>query len=195
MLLNADAGDHNHPSCAAAILSGLQHKTTPSFLIHLTGTGCISDERTQSWEGNYNPHIWDDVREINEIYNLPDSAKHHVIDKNIMSVSSELLKTACVCPPDIYGQSTGIGNRATFLVPEYVKIAMEKKEAFYLGKGENIRAVTHIDDVVGLFVILVGEAIQGKGSAQWGKEVCCDAEQNLTGVTDINTGLLLCSLG
>jgi hypothetical protein len=76
-----------------------------------------------------------------------------------------------------------------------VKIAMEKKEAFYLGKGENIRAVTHIDDVVGLFVILVGEAIQGKGSAQWGKEVCCDAEQNLTGVTDINTGLLLCSLG
>jgi nucleoside-diphosphate-sugar epimerase len=195
MLLNADAGDHNHPSCAAAILSGLQHKTTPSFLIHLTGTGCISDERTQSWEGNYNPHIWDDVREINEIYNLPDSAKHHVIDKNIMSVSSELLKTACVCPPDIYGQSTGIGNRATFLVPEYVKIAMEKKEAFYLGKGENIRAVTHIDDVVGLFVILVGEAIQGGGSAQWGKEVCCDAEQNLTGVTDINTGLLLCSLG
>ena len=47
------------------------------------------------------------------------------------------------------------------MVPEYVKIAMEKKEAFYLGKGENIRAVTHI-----------GEAVQGGGSAQWGKEVC-----------------------
>jgi len=88
---------------------------------------------------------------INEIYNLPDSAKHHVIDKKIMNVSSKLLKTACVCLPDIYGQSTGIGNRATFLVPEYVRIAMEKKEEFYLGKGENVRAVTHIDDVVGLF--------------------------------------------
>jgi nucleoside-diphosphate-sugar epimerase len=93
------------------------------------------------------------------------------MDKKIMNVSSELLKTACVCP-DIYGQSTGTGNRATFLVPEYVKIAMEKKEAFYLGKGENIRAVTHINDVVDLFVILIGEAIQGGGSAQWGKEAC-----------------------
>jgi nucleoside-diphosphate-sugar epimerase len=49
---------------------------------------------------------------------------------------------------------------------------MENKEAFYLGKGENMRAVTHIDDVVDLFVILVGQALQGGGSAQWGREVC-----------------------
>jgi hypothetical protein len=51
-------------------------------------------------------------------------------------------------------------------VPEYVKGAIQKIEAFYLGKGENIRAVTHIDDVVDLFVILLGQAIQGGGSAQ-----------------------------
>ena len=171
MLVIADTGDIDHPGCAAAVLSGLQKKTIPSFLIHLTGTGCISDEAGQTWEGEHNPHVWDDVREIKEIYGLPDSAKHHAIDKDIMGASNELLRTACICPPDIYGQNTGMGNRATFLVPEYVKVAMEKKEAFYLGKGENMRAVTHIDDVVDLFVILVGEAIQGGGSAQWGKEV------------------------
>jgi hypothetical protein len=171
ILSMADMGDIDHPGCAAAILCGLRKKTAPSFLIHLTGTGCISDEREQTWEGSYNPHVWDDIEKIQEIYDLPDSAKHHIIDKDIMNASNELLKTACICPPDIYGQSTGVGNRATFLVPEYVKYTMEKQEAFYLGKGENMRGVTHIDDVVDLFVILVGQAIRGGGSAQWGKEV------------------------
>ncbi|KIN05165.1 hypothetical protein OIDMADRAFT_50987 [Oidiodendron maius Zn] len=163
-------GDIDHPGCAAAILSGLSKRTAPSFLIHLTGTGCISDEREQTWDGKCNPHIWHDVDEMNEIYNLPDSAMHHVIDKNIMDASNELLHTACICPPDIYGQSTGIGSRATFLVPEYVKVLLTKKEAFYLGSGENMRAVTHINDVVDLFLILLEKGIEGGGDAQWGKE-------------------------
>ena len=167
----ADAGDHNHAGCGAAILAGLKKKTTPSFLIHLTGTGCISDEREQTWKGEHNPHTWDDIKDIKKIYDLPESAKHHIMDKKIMDASNGLLKTACVCPPDIYGQSTGAGSRATYMVPEYVKYAMENKEAFYLGKGQNVRAVTHINDVVDLFVILVDQAIQGGGSAQWGKEV------------------------
>jgi len=164
------SGDSDHPGCVAAILSGLRKKTTPSFLIHLTGTGCISDEREQTWEGKSDPHVWDDVKEIQELYDLPDSARHHVIDKDIMNASNELVKTACICPPDIYGQKRGVGNRATFLIPEYVKYVVEKKEAFYLGQGDNIRAVTYIDDLVDLFVILVREAIRGGGSAQWGKE-------------------------
>ena len=83
-----------------------------------------------------------------------------------MNASNELLKTAIICPPDIYGQNTGIGNRATFLVPEYVKVLLKRKEAFYLGSGENMRAVTHIDDVVALFLLLLEHAIQGGGSAQ-----------------------------
>jgi nucleoside-diphosphate-sugar epimerase len=183
MLLIADTGDIDHPGCAAAILSGLRKKTTPSFLIHLTGTGCISDESEQAWEGDYNSHVWDDVREIKDIYDLPTSARHHAIDKDIMSASNELLKTACICPPDIYGQAKGTGNRTTFLVPEFVRFAMEKKAAFYLGKGENMRAVTHIDDVVDLFVILVSQAIQGGGLAQWGKEVCCRLDTQDTWLT------------
>lgn len=89
-----------------------------------------------------------------------------------MKASNDLLKTAIICPPDIYGQNTGVGNRQTFLVPEYIKVLLEKKEPFYLGKGENFRAVTHIDDVVDLFLIILDQAIQGGGSAQWGKEVC-----------------------
>jgi len=88
-----------------------------------------------------------------------------------MDASDDKLKTCIICPPDIYGQNTGLGNRATFLVPEYIKVLLKDKEAFHLGKGENIRAVTHIDDVVSLFLLLLGKAIEGGGNAQWGREV------------------------
>jgi len=163
-------GDIDHSGCAKAILHGLSKKTTRCFLIHLTGTGCISDEREQTWEGNCNPHVWNDIEEINEIYNLPDSAQHHVIDRWIQDASNDTLKTVIICPPDIYGQSTAIGNRATFMVPNYVEALLEHKEAFYLGKGENIRAVTHIDDVVSLFLLVIGECVKGGGQLQFGKE-------------------------
>lgn len=148
----------------------MSKKTTPSFLIHLTGTGCISDELQNKWEGKENPHVWQDINEIQEIYDLPDEALHHVVDKAIMDASNDLLKTACICPPDIYGQNMGTGNRATYMVPEYVKALLNKKEAFYLGAGENFRAVAHISDVVGLFLIIIDNALRGGGEAQWGRE-------------------------
>lgn len=48
---------------------------------------------------------------------------------------------------------------------------LKNKEAFYFSAGENIRAVTHIDDVVYLFNIPMGEAVKGGDNAQWGREV------------------------
>jgi len=89
-----------------------------------------------------------------------------------MDASNDKLKTCIICPPDIYGQNTGVGGRETFLIPQYINVLLKKKEAFYLGRGENIRAVTHIDDVVSLFILLLGKAIEGGGNAQWGREVC-----------------------
>lgn len=166
-----DTGDIDHPGCAKAILSGLAKKTGKSFLIHLTGTGCISDEREQTWEGKFNPHVWDDVKEIKEIYDLPDSAQHHVIDRQIQDASNDLVKTVIICPPDIYGQSSTIGNRATFMVPDYVAAVKTYGECFYLGAGENMRAVTHIDDVVDLFVLILTKYLEGGQELQYGKEV------------------------
>lgn len=88
-----------------------------------------------------------------------------------MNANNDIVKTAIICPPDIYGQSSAIGSRATFMVPMYVEALLKHKEAFYLGEGNNIRAVTHIDDVVDLFVLLLEKAIEGGGDADWGREV------------------------
>jgi nucleoside-diphosphate-sugar epimerase len=96
---------------------------------------------------------------------------HHTIDRWIMDAATDTVKPAIICPPDIYGQSSTIGSRSTFLVPEYVNVILKSKEPFYLGAGENIRAVTHIDDVVAAFMLLIKEALKGGGNAQWGTDV------------------------
>ncbi|PSK60704.1 hypothetical protein B9Z65_854 [Elsinoe australis] len=163
------AGDIDHPGCAAAIIAGLKRKTTPSFVLHLTGTGCISDELTSTYDGSLSPKVWNDVSDIFPIYDLPNEALHHTIDKQFMDLAPPI-HSACIVPPDIYGSSTGVGGTESFLIPRYVRAVKEKGEAFYLGKGENMRAVTHIDDVVEAFMILLGEAVKGDGSATWGRE-------------------------
>lgn len=148
----------------------MKSKKDPSFLIHLSGTGCISDEREQEWKGDYNPHKWNDLTEIKEIYDLPKHARHHEIDQWVMDASNHTLMTCIICPPDIFGQCTSLPGRATFLVPEFVQALLKTKESFYLGKGENMRAVTYIGDVVALFMLLIEQAVQGGGKAQWGRE-------------------------
>jgi nucleoside-diphosphate-sugar epimerase len=169
-----DAGDSDHEGCVKGILSGLAQRTArkqQSFLIHLSGTGVISDEREQTWEGKSNTKIWDDIKDIDEINNLPKNAKHHRVDRWIQDASNEFLKTVIVCPPDIYGEGHAVGGRTSFLVPLYVDALIKHKEAFYLGDGDNMRGVAHIDDVIEVFLLLVGEALKGGGKAQWGKEV------------------------
>jgi hypothetical protein len=63
-----------------------------------------------------------------------------------MDASNALLKTAIICPHDIYGQPTGTGNRSTYLVPEYLKVVMRERALFYLGEGGDLRAVSYIRD-------------------------------------------------
>jgi len=104
--------------CAKAILSGLNKRTEESFLIHLTGTGCISDEREQTWEGKCNPHVWDDVKEINEIYDLPDTAQHHVIDQWITDANPEP-EMSLDCQWSNSGRIYQVGQTITVSVSRY----------------------------------------------------------------------------
>ncbi|KAH8881962.1 NAD(P)-binding protein [Thozetella sp. PMI_491] len=171
---NADivlhAGDNNHVGCLTAVLSGLSKRTEPSLLIHLTGTSCISDESIQTWDGNSNPRIWNDITDIQEITTLPEDRLQRPADKMVQEANNDLIKTICICPPDIYGQARSVGSHTTYMIPMYVKAVIKHKEAFYLGKGENFRAVTHLDDVVDLFVLVIGKYLDGGDELSYGKE-------------------------
>lgn len=124
-----------------------------------------------TWEGLSNPKVWSDIDDIDAIYNLPETALHHKIDRLIQDASNDLVKTTVICPPDIYGRSAGVGSRTSFMVPMYIEALLKGKEPFYLGREENLKSVVHIDDITSLFLLLLNEAFLGGGKAQWGREV------------------------
>ncbi|KAL8381578.1 hypothetical protein RB595_005725 [Gaeumannomyces hyphopodioides] len=165
-------GDIDHAGCAKAILSGVGKRTSQTFVVHLTGTGCIADIFTNNQKGELNPRVWDDVAHVDDIYDLPLTNLHRAIDKSFQDASNGLVKTVCVVPPDILGKGPEVGgSRGSYLVPMYVDAVIRNGEAFYVGQGANMRAVAHIDDVASLFVLILRKyLLEGGAGLEYGKD-------------------------
>lgn len=57
----------------------------------------------------YRPY--DDLENVTELTHLPDEAFHRDIDKLVLEAGSDVVKTAIICPPTIYGAGRGPGNK------------------------------------------------------------------------------------
>ncbi|KAJ7685403.1 nucleoside-diphosphate-sugar epimerase [Mycena polygramma] len=155
------AGDSDHKPAMEALLAGLGRRSTPSFLIHLSGTACISDVYSGKF-GVLAPRVWSDVDDINEIAQLPEDRTHRHVDKIVFEAAATHgahIHTAIMCPPDIYGKGHGPGITQSFMVPFTYDSILAHKSAFYLAKGENVRSLVHIEDVMSLYVSVVEEAV------------------------------------
>lgn len=53
----------------------------------------------------------------------------------------------------------------------FIEVFWEYGEIFYFGKGENMRGVVYIDDIVFLFVLIIGKYFDGGDGFDYGKEV------------------------
>lgn len=147
----------------------------PSFLIHLGGTGVVADWRDPTYTGKLNPKIWSDVDDIEAINSLPDKALHRNVDKIIQQAGvqhAEKLKTAIICPPDIYGPGRGLARNQSVYVPVFIEESKKEGAVFYGGEGTNTRSWVHIEDLMTVYLKLVEAAVSGGGGADWGKEVC-----------------------
>ncbi|KAJ7278530.1 nucleoside-diphosphate-sugar epimerase [Mycena rebaudengoi] len=74
------AGDSDHKGAMEALLAGLGRRTTPSCLIHVSGTACISDVYDGIY-GALNQRVWSDVDDIDEILHLPEDRLHTHVDR------------------------------------------------------------------------------------------------------------------
>ncbi|KAJ7481089.1 nucleoside-diphosphate-sugar epimerase [Mycena galericulata] len=155
------AGDSDHKPAMESFLAGLGRRTTPTFLIHLSGTACISDVYNGTL-GVLSPRVWSDVDDIEELAKLPDNRIHRHVDKIVLEAAATHgahIHTAIICPPDIYGKGHGPGITQSFMVPAFYDAILAFKSAFYIGKGENTRSLVHIQDVMSLYVSVVEEAV------------------------------------
>lgn len=83
----------------------------PGYWIHTSGTGilCFADSSKERY-GESSDKIYDDWENVDELTHLPDHAFHRDIDKIVLQTGigkPNMIKTAIVCPPTIYGISNG----------------------------------------------------------------------------------------
>lgn len=165
-------GDSDHEASLNAIIEGLLRRSTPGYLLHLSGTGIVSDWAEERYLGKLNPKVWSDVSSLDEIKSLPDGALHRNTEKILHSTvaqHSSKINIAVMCPPDIYGRGRGLAKTHSALIPVFVKesLALDGGRVFYHGEGTNTRSWVHIDDLMRLYVSVVEAAAAGNKEFGW----------------------------
>ncbi|WPH00457.1 NAD(P)-binding protein [Acrodontium crateriforme] len=166
-------GNSDHEPSINALIAGLLRRGSPSFLIHLSGTGIVADWLEGKYVGKLNPKVWNDIDDLDEIVSRPDRELHRNVDKIIQKAASDhgdRLKTAIVCPPDIYGTGRGPGRTQSVFFPLFVKQARAVGRPFYAGDGTNTRSWVHIEDLMVIYLKLVEAAVNGGKGADWGRD-------------------------
>ncbi|KAK5169040.1 uncharacterized protein LTR77_006349 [Saxophila tyrrhenica] len=166
-------GNSDHQPSLQALITGLLRRPTPSYLIHLSGTGIVADWRTPTYLTTLNPRIWSDIHDLAEITSRPQGELHRHTDALIQSYvcsHRDKLKTAIVCPPDIYGPGRGPGRTQSVYFPLFWNEIQKVGAAFYAGEGTNRRSWVHVEDLMGVYLKLVEAAVAGGEGAEWGVE-------------------------
>ncbi|CAK7200824.1 hypothetical protein SEUCBS139899_003523 [Sporothrix eucalyptigena] len=151
---------------AKAIVAGLTKSHTannPGIYIHISGTGLLTwyDIKNKRFgqpplpDQTYNDY--DGVQTL--VSGLPDDAPHRDVDIVVQSAAAahpDILRTAIVGPPTIYGHGRGPGNQRSVQVPNLAKYLLKKGYAPIVeGGGETIWDNVHVHDVSSLLVRLV----------------------------------------
>ncbi|RDW80711.1 hypothetical protein BP5796_05409 [Coleophoma crateriformis] len=161
----ADASDNAGAAKAIAkgILAG-HSKTSPGFWLHTSGTGilCWRDSEAKTYGEAPSSKPYDDLEAVEELTHLPDTAFHRDIDKLVLEANAahpDVIKTAIVCPPTIYGPGRGPGNQQSRQVNTLVKVMFETGHAPRIGKGQSEWNNVHVQDLSVLFRLLVEKAV------------------------------------
>lgn len=156
-------GDSDHEASLNAIITGLLRRKTPGYLIHLSGTGIVSDWAYPDSLGRLSPKVWsdDNPKDLEEICTLPDTALHRNTEKILHSTIREhadKLHVAIMCPPDIFGRGKGLAKTQSALIPMFVNESRKLGNPFFYSEGTNTRSWVHIDDLMRVYLRVVEAA-------------------------------------
>lgn len=172
----ADASDHE--GAAKAIAAGMvegHSKDHPGFWLHTGGAGILTWEDSENGSlGEHSDKEYNDWDGVRELTGLPDSAFHRNVDKVVLeagSKHSDVLKTALVCPPTIYGRGRGPSSVRSRQAYELTKLILEGKYIPVIGAGKARWNHVHVADLSQLFLLLVEVAAANKLDDElWGEK-------------------------
>ncbi|RYO14520.1 hypothetical protein AA0111_g12001 [Alternaria arborescens] len=155
-------GDSDHEPSLNAIITGLLHRPIPGYLLHLSGTGIVSDWADEEYPGKLNPKIWSDIASLPEIRQLPPNALHRnteTILHHTVAEHGDKINIAIMCPPDIYGRGKGLAKTQSAFIPFFIKeVKNMGGKVVYLDQGANTRSWVHVDDLMRLYLQVVEAA-------------------------------------
>ncbi|KAK8088121.1 nucleoside-diphosphate-sugar epimerase [Apiospora hydei] len=161
VLHTADASDHE--GAARAIAAGLAEGHSPArpgYWLHTGGTGILTYLDSEAGRlGEHADKEFDDYAGVDELTSLPDDAFHRNVDKVVLEAASDVVRTAIVCPPTIYG--TGRGPVATRgrQVYELARLVLREGYAPIVGGGRARWNHVHVADLSEAFRLLVEQAV------------------------------------
>lgn len=174
LIRTLDFANCDHEGSAKAIIEGLSKRSSPSYLIHTSGTGILTiGDVHRGALGQPSDKIYNDWDGIKELFEMPDDAWHRNVDKIIQSAnksSGGKIHTAIVCPPTIYGPGRGPGNVKSDQVYKMAAEMMKHGKAFTIGDGLNKWTSIHVHDLSDVYLALTEAAAQDGGKATWDEE-------------------------
>ncbi|RAK76355.1 NAD(P)-binding protein [Aspergillus fijiensis CBS 313.89] len=171
VLHTADASDH--AGAAKAIAAGLAKGHTPAkpgYWLHTGGTGILTYADTdRDVFGEASDKVYDDWDGVDELLSLPAHAFHRNVDEIVLETGAkrgEVVRTALVCPPTIYGRGRGPSSRRGRQVYELARVTLELQKAPIIGAGKSIWNNVHVHDLSDLYVLLVEAAVAEREGRQ-----------------------------
>ncbi|KAJ5193382.1 hypothetical protein N7449_009524 [Penicillium cf. viridicatum] len=166
----------DHVGAAKAIVAGLvagHTKETPGYLLHTGGTGVLTWEDSDKNEyGNKSEHVYNDWDGVDELLNLPAHAFHRNVDQLVLEAGTkhaDVLKTALVCPPTIYGKGRGPVNQHSRQIYVLANMTLRRKKSPIIGAGQSISNHVHVQDLSDVYALLIDAAIAGRSDGGlWG---------------------------
>lgn len=114
-----------------------------------------SDDRL----GEESSRQYDDWTGIADLIGLPSDAFHKNVDDIVLSSNSNVVKTAIVCPPTIYGRGRGPGNSRSRQAYELAKLLLTGGYIPIVGQGKARWNAIHVQDLANVFVLLAEAAV------------------------------------
>lgn len=105
---------------------------------------------------------------------MPDEAFHRNVDKVVLECGAQhadVVKTAVVCPPTIYGKGRGpvaVRSRQAY---EMAKLILTKNFIPIVGEGKARWNSVHVGDLADLYVLLTEKAVAHDTNSEiWGEK-------------------------
>ena len=147
-----DTAEANHLGVVAAIVSALRGSGKP--FLHTSGSGIVGTVAN----GERSDAVYDEYSTIAPT--VPRMQERAAIDQVVFDAAREGVRAVVIRPSMIYGAGRGV-RKESAQVPALIENAKKAGVGLHIGRGENLWANVHIDDVVELYVLALHKAPAG----------------------------------